>query len=207
MDQSSARAEINLLSRKSILAGDIEQTAKRLAITRTAIQNLKQKQEELTNKFKEILIKMTSSSLKERIQGISSQLSRQAIELLEEKTGKSPSQNGNSKDEKLSVSQHDLSTRPDGELILCPSQIDGVEFLKKYNAWGFINISKEHNPKYFALYVTKPKSAISFFAEIESITQPIKSKEDIIKISEEDRKTFTSGKRVVYMKSGSLIEL
>ncbi len=67
-------------------------------------------------------------------------------------------------------------------------------------------ISNEHNPKYFALHVSKPKSTISYFAEIESITQPLKSRDDI-KVSEEDKKTFATGKRVVYMKSGSLIEL
>jgi hypothetical protein len=42
----------------------------------------------------------------------------------------------------LSISRSKLFTMPDGELILCSSHPDGVEFLKIYNAWGFIRISR-----------------------------------------------------------------
>jgi hypothetical protein len=200
--------EIRLLSRESILTGEIEQTAKRLAITRSAIQNLKQKQEELTEKFNKILIQMTSPDLEERIQIISPQLVRQAIELLEEKA-ETPSSLGGKKltSEIPSISRHEISTKPTGELILCPSRVEGFDFLKKYNAWGFVNISKDHNPKYFALYVGKPYSSVLYFAEIESVTQPLKSKEEINKIQKEDLDTFETGKRVIHMKSGSLVTL
>jgi len=46
--------------------------------------------------------------------------------------------------------------------------ISGVEFLKKYNAWGFVTINKR--VPYFALYVGKPESSVLYFGEVESIT-------------------------------------
>ena len=95
--------------------------------------------------------------------------------------------------------------KPTGEVVLCPSRIEGVEFLRKYNAWGFVKLRKSDVP-YFALYVGKPESSVLYFGEIESITQPLKSKDDLVKIREEDKSTFEPGKRVIHLKSGTLVK-
>jgi len=94
-----------------------------------------------------------------------------------------------------------------GEVIICPSKPDGVDFLKKYNAWGFINMSDFRKPKYFALYVGSPESSVKYFGEIETITKPIQSKDELTTIQEEDMDTFETGKRAIHLKPGSLIEL
>lgn len=46
------------------------------------------------------------------------------------------------------VARKDLADKPSGEVVICPSRIEGVEFLKKYNAWGFVTISKTRNLSY-----------------------------------------------------------
>ena len=81
--------------------------------------------------------------------------------------------------------------------------IKDVDFLKKYNAWGFIRTSR--NPKYIALYVGKPESSLLYFGEIEKITEPINSLEEISdKIDNQDFDTFAKGKQVVWLNPNSL---
>lgn len=55
----------------------------------------------------------------------------------------------------------------DGTVALCPSKPDGIEFLKKHNAWGFIRLNRA--PKYLALYISQPVSAIQFVGEVERV--------------------------------------
>jgi len=203
-------SELRLLSRESILTGEIEKTAKRLAITKAAIRNLRQRQEELIENFKKVLLKITGPELENRVQIVSSQLAKLTVELFEEKAETRPSYKPPSEGpivEVPSISRQDLSVKSSGEVILCPSRIEGVGFLKKYDAWGFVNISKDHEPEYFALYVAKPHSSVMYLAEVDSITQPLKSKEELSKIQEQDLKTFETGKRVIHLKLGSLVEL
>jgi len=202
--------ELKLLSRESILTGEIEKIARRLTITKVAVQNLRQRQEEIVQALNKMLLKITGPELKNRVQIISSQLAKQAVELFEEKVegppGHKPSDEG--KVIKIpSISRRDLSNKTPGEVILCPSRVEGVDFLRKYNAWGFVNVGKAHKPEYFALYVAKPQSSVAYFAEIDSITEPLESKHDISNIREEDLKTFEMGKRVIHLKPGSLVEL
>ena len=104
------------------------------------------------------------------------------------------------------VDRNSIARKPSGEVVLCPSRIDGGAFLKKYNAWGFVNIGKAHSPEYFTMYVGAPESAVLYFGEIDSITRPIEAKEEIRRISEEDMKTFEPGKRVIHLKPGTLVK-
>jgi len=69
-----------------------------------------------------------------------------------------------------------------------------------------VNIREENVP-YFALYVGRPESSILYFGDIESITKPLKSKEDLVKIQETDIETFEPGKRVIHLKPGTLVKL
>jgi hypothetical protein len=92
--------------------------------------------------------------------------------------------------------------------MLFPAAFEGAEFLKKYNAWGYVRVGG--TAPYLALYVGRPKSAIVYFGEVDSVTQPLKSKEDAVKrtgIQERDMKMFSAGKRVINLKPGSLVEL
>jgi len=90
-------------------------------------------------------------------------------------------------------------------VIVCPSRTEGVKFLKQHNAWGFVQIREEYVP-YFALYVGRPKSAILYFGEVESITEPLKSEADLAAAGLKNIEAFEHGKRVIILKPGSLME-
>lgn len=194
--------DLNLISRESILTGEIEAAAKRLAATRNAIRNLKQKQQEIAEEFKKILLKMTGTEAENRVENISKQLADQTVRLFEKQVETIPRQI--SVKEVQLITRNELTMKSPGEVVLCPSKVEGVEFLKKYNAWGFVTMSRKHIP-YFALYVGKPESSVLYFGEIESITQPLKSKEDLVKIQMQDTETFETGKRVIHLKQGTLV--
>lgn len=202
-------SELRLLSRESILTGEIEETSKRFAITKRAISNLKQKQEQLAEEFKKILSAIIGSGLDNRIEFVSSQLAKQSVELFREKA-EAPTSFMTSTEKPKSgaqtISRSMLSKKEPGEVILCASRAEGVEFLEKYNAWGFIKLAKYRKPKYFALYVGRPESSVVYFAEIESITQPLRTIEDVKKISKEDMDTFEAGKQVIHLKNLNRLE-
>lgn len=201
--------ELRLLSRESILSGEIEKTAQRLAITRKAIRSVRQRQKELTEEFRKILISITGPELENRVQSVSSQLAQQALRLFEQKAEAPPSYapaNGRPRIEVPLISRRDLSDRSQGEVVLCPSRVEGVEFLKKYNAWGFVNIGENRRPQYFSLYVGRPESSVLYFGEIDSITKPLRSKEELSKIERKDMETFETGKRVVHLKPDTLVK-
>jgi len=195
--------DLSLVSRESVLSGEIEGAAKRLAATKLAIANLIQNREEISNEFKKTLVKAAGAEVETRAESIARRLADEAVEFFE-KESQAPPEPGSPKGVRL-VARKDLAVKPTGEVVLCPSRIEGVEFLRKYNAWGFVKLRKSDVP-YFALYVGKPESSVLYFGEIESITQPLKSKDDLVKIREEDKSTFEPGKRVIHLKSGTLVK-
>lgn len=195
--------DLNLISRESVLTGEIESAIKRLAATKQAILNLKQNKQEVSNEFKKTLVKVAGAEVETRAENIARHLADEAIEFFEKETQVSHEQ-GISKEIRL-VARKSLASKPTGEVVLCPSRIEGVEFLIKYNAWGFVKLSKLDVP-YFALYVGRPESSVLYFGEIEHITQPLKSKEDLVKIREEDIGTFEPGKRVIHLKPETLVK-
>jgi len=73
----------------------------------------------------------------------------------------------------------------------------GVEFLRKYNSWGFYNIKESLD--YFALYVTKPISKIKYFAEIENIIDP--ADEESIVENYEEYPNYGKGKKLIILKN------
>jgi len=73
----------------------------------------------------------------------------------------------------------------------------GVEFLRKYNSWGFYNIKESLD--YFALYVTQPISRIEYFAEIESILDP--ANEESTVENYEEYPNYEKGKKLITLKN------
>ena len=196
--------DLKAISRSSILSGGIEDAIRRLVATKEAIHNLKQKQGQIAEDFKRILLKIAGKEVKSRIENISNQLAGQAIHLFE-KQSEIVTKERLEEGVQL-VTGEQLAAKSPGKVVICPSKIAGVEFLKKYNAWGFVNMREERVP-YFALYVGRPESSVLYFGEIESITKPLKSKEDLVKIQETDIETFEPGKRVIHLKPGTLVKL
>jgi len=195
-------ADLKLISRESILTGEIEAAAKRLAATRNAVHNLEQRRQEMAEEFKKILLKITGMDVKNRVENISNQLAEQTVQMFK-KTIEAPKHEFEK--ETKSITRNELATKSPGEVVICLSKAEGVEFLKKYNAWGYVSMGKAHVP-YFALYVGKPFSSVLYFGEVESITQPLKSKEDLANIQEQDKELFDVGKRVIHLKPGTLVK-
>jgi len=102
-----------------------------------------------------------------------------------------------------STTRNSLSTLPEGEVVVCPSRPEGIDFLKRYNAWGFVRIGRE--PRYFALYVSSPESAVRYFAEIEKIVDP-KSSESPVN-DPERYEEYSEGKKLLLFRKDSLREL
>lgn len=70
------------------------------------------------------------------------------------------------------LSKAELAGLPEGEVIICkinPSSDQIFDFIKKFEMWGFYQITMRSDLKYCALYSTKPNFAIELFAEIEKI--------------------------------------
>ncbi|WGM90159.1 MAG: type I restriction enzyme HsdR N-terminal domain-containing protein [Candidatus Bathyarchaeum tardum] len=206
----SGENELRILSRESILTGEIEKTANRFVTTKKVISNLKRKQNELAEEFQKVLIEFTGPGLENRIRIVSAQLGKQTVKLFEDQADAPVSfekEQVGQVSKVSTISRNMLSNKESAVVLLCTSRVEGIEFLEKYNAWGFIKLGKNRAPKYFALYIGRPKSSVMYFAEIETITQPLKSKEDIKKISKEDLDTFKAGKQVIHLKPNSLYKL
>ena len=195
--------ELSLISRASILTGEIESAAKRLTITKKAVNSLIQRKGEIALEFEKILLKITGPEIEDRIESISKRLAEVAVQSFEKETEPLPKPTMDNL--MRTVKRSEFASKSPGEVVLCPSKLEGVEFLKKYNAWGFVSMNRQ--VPYFALYVGNPESSVLYFGEVESITKPITSKEDIQKIEEKDIENFPSGKRAIHLKPGTLVKL
>jgi hypothetical protein len=174
------------------------------------IKSLRRRQPELTEQFHNVLIKIAGPDLETRVNSISSQLAKYTVQLFEQKADAPGSYKpiitkhpGNVP----IVTRSELSNKSRGEVVICPSKVAGVEFLTKYNAWGFVNISKRRKPAYLAMYIGRPESSVLYFGEIDRITKPLQSKDELTQIQEKDKSTFVTGKRAVHLKQGTLMKL
>jgi len=199
----SHASDLSLISRESILTGEIELAAKRLAATKKAVNSLTQQKDEVAHEFKKALLKITGTEIEDRIESISKKLAELAIQSFEKET--EPLTQRVTQKTIQSIARNELATKPSGEVVLCPSKLGGIEFLKKYNAWGFVTMNRQ--VPYFALYVGRPEFSVLYFGEVESITKPIEAKEDIRRIEERDIDGFPAGKRAIHLKSGTLVKL
>jgi len=100
------------------------------------------------------------------------------------------------------IQKSKLRSLKEGIVLIAPSQPYGVDFLLRYNAWGFIR--SERSPDYFALYVSSPESRIIFFGEIKKIITPYDpdspiSQKDIMQYG-----TNVERKKIVLLKPNSL---
>lgn len=76
------------------------------------------------------------------------------------------------------------------DLLLCPAQASGIEFLLKNHYWEYvrINIERLKNLKYMALYVGAPYSCIMYIAKIKGFREFIIDKQKKYRIFLEDIK-------------------
>ena len=103
------------------------------------------------------------------------------------------------------IKRNEIPGSSDELVAIFPSKEKGLEFIKKYNAWGYVKMNKK--PKYVAFYLTKPYSSISYIGEFNNITNSFKNKDEIENIEEADKATFKPGKSLIYLKKNSLKKL
>jgi hypothetical protein len=103
------------------------------------------------------------------------------------------------------ISREKLASLKEGKVVICPSKPDGVKFLLQHNAWGFVRIRRK--PEYFALYVSHPESAVSFFGEVKEILHPKDPKSPITEEEARRYKEFREGKKIIVLKPESLRKL
>lgn len=105
-----------------------------------------------------------------------------------------------------SISRRDIDGPLGATVLVCPARLKfGIDFLFKYEAWAFLRINRR--PDYLALYLTKPISKILYVGEVDRVSPPLSTRSDIEGIADEDLRTFTSGKRIIWLKKGSIRKL
>ena len=118
-----------LLSKDSILTGKVDKVAKQLKEKTRILRSLDQIKDKIAQELKEFLPKILGKEYQNIAEKISNNLSETAIQLLiqELKT------TGNGIKE---VNREELKGKPDREVIICATRINGVEFLKKVEPMG-----------------------------------------------------------------------
>lgn len=190
-----------LLSKDAMRSREID----RIAAFRFRIQQLIRKllnnKESISREIASIIERYGDDALHHRI----FELSAKALDILIsdlEEISEPPPPDGPAVPE---IYRKDIDAHETDEIAVFPSQEDGITFLEKYNAWGFVKMKRK--PRFIAFYFAKPHSAILYFAEIESISNPIMDRSEIRDIEENDIGTFKPGRQIVRFKPNSLIEL
>jgi len=119
---------------------------------------------------------------------------------VEEETIETPKRRIKSREELPLISREELSKLEEGDVVICPSAPEGIDFLLRYNAWGFVRINER--PKYFSLYVSALESKIMFFGEVDEILDPKDPRSPIASVHQEYE--YDEGKKLINLKAGSL---
>jgi hypothetical protein len=191
---------LNLLSRDSIISGEIEEAVKTLKEKKESIQRLEQNKGKISAEISEVIKKYVGKHQYDKVYDFT-------LDLVTELIGKLKTEKivGTPKEPPKKVLRKNLLNElQEGEVAVFPARPEGVEFLLKYQAWEFVRLNRR--PKYLALYISSPVSGISYLGEIRSITKPIENLADIKEIAPTDADTFVPGKQVVFLKLGSIRE-
>lgn len=199
-----------LLSKQSVLSQEIDEVANTIRQNRNFVEKLENENEKISLEIADIIKNYADKSIHRQIENISEEVLGNIIHRLKASPS-SPKVVKSTERPKTYIFQiqesrrNDISGLVNDEVAVFPAHEEGVEFLIKYRAWGFVRLNRK--PKYLALYVAKPYSSVLYFGEIDHITNPLSSKEEIKNIEDVDKDTFSPGKQVVYLKENSLIKL
>lgn len=106
------------------------------------------------------------------------------------------------------IERKSIKSTPNDLILICsgnPSSTEkseklprGVDFLKKYEAWGFLKPPRR-SFDFLALYVTSPESEVKYIAEVKGIFDPSIGGTKIENYSEYP--SYEEGKRVIKLKN------
>lgn len=197
-----------LLSKQSILSQEIDVAADTIRQTRNLITKLEGEKDKLSIEIANVIKRIADKSLHRRIEDVSKEVLADLIFRL----NTSPKESTTVEITKTpftsdinEINRSSIRGSLDDEVAVFPSRESGVEFLNKYRAWGYVKINRQ--TRYIALYVGRPYSQVLYFGEVDYITKPFESKEEIRNIEDADKDTFSPGKQVVYLKKNSLVKL
>ncbi|MCL4340144.1 MAG: type I restriction enzyme HsdR N-terminal domain-containing protein [Thaumarchaeota archaeon] len=196
-----------LISKDAILTGKINDALEELKEKQNTIESLKQTKDEFVSN----LLDIARKEIKDENEDVFENFKKGVTSVVE------PLINAVDKGDYKEVSREELKKRYEKELkdrnknvILCPTEVDSVDFLKEYNVWGYVDVEEEkaNEIAYFALYVNAPHSKILYFGEVDHITEKINSKDDdeIKFIDDEDKNTFKPGKRLICLRPGTIVK-
>jgi len=105
------------------------------------------------------------------------------------------------------VERRSIKGHPNDSILICSGKPSfrtkdedlpyGVEFLKKYNAWGFLKPCRK--VPFFALYVAAPVSSIKYFAEIKGFFDPSLGESHVERY--EEYPNYQVGRRLIKLKN------
>lgn len=198
-----------LLSKKSILSGEIETAVDTILQTQKLIKKINEKKENLSLEIANIIKKLSDKSLYKKIEDLSKELLANLTIRLEstpkdsEKRVALKSLVATSNSPILKeIKRSSIQGDPRDLVALFPVRPDAVEFILKYQTWGYVRIRQ--TPKYIAFYVTKPYGNVLYFGEIDTITKKFSSIDEVENIKESNIETFKPGKQIIYLKKDSL---
>ena len=219
-DLPNRLAEIQLISKQSVVSQETEKHVNQRKTARSATRRLEESQESIANAIADSI----RSVLPEMRPGDVESLANKGLGAILEsvrQTQWTPSKpltppaprpstslpRSVSKSDLPVVNRRQLLGSPDDLVLVSPAKVVlGLDFLFRYQAWGFVRVNIQ--PQHFALYVGKPDSKILYFGEVERLTPPLATKADVVGINEQDlERSFEAGKRVVWLKAGSLRKL
>lgn len=95
------------------------------------------------------------------------------------------------------LSRQGLLALSEGVCLVRASRPDGESFLLNYKAWGFIDQPRK-KPRYLALYVTEPTSAIKYLGEIDQVLDPTHPSSPVR--NERSKFSYKPGRKVITFK-------
>ncbi len=209
--------EIRLLSKSSIMSQETETAVRFRRGLQTAAKNLESSRAEVVTAVSRVLGKYMQELPAERVRDMADRgfaAIQSAVFQAGYTTPARPIPAGPEKshakpikeEEVPATSRRQLQGNPDSTVLVCPAKIErGLEFFFKYQAWGFIRANRP--PALLALYVTSPHSKVLYVGEVEVVTPPLSTRAEVRGISEEDKETFSPGKRVIWLKKATIRRL
>jgi len=211
-------AEIHLISRESVVSQETEKMVIERKTMRSATKRLEESQESIAKSIAEVIRpilpdlrpgdieKLANKGVGAILESVRQTQSTRSKPLAPQAPKPAATHRGVPKAELPVVARRQLPGSPNDLILISPAKvIRGLDFLFKYQAWGFVRVNGQ--PKHFALYVGKPDSKILYVGEVERLTPPLATKTDVVGIEEQDLESFEPGKRVVWLKAGSLRKL
>lgn len=194
-----------LLSKQYIEEGKTDDIVEVIHKSRQCIDAVEQNKDDIVDNIESTFRRYADSALYDSIREFSKSVVPKFIENMKEPLSDvmqsvSPKEEG-----REFVRRQNLPGNPQDEVAVFPSREDGIEFLEKYNAWGYVKMSRR--PRFLALYVTAPYSSVLYLGEIKKVAGPFQNKNEIKKIEAADKTTFEPGKQLIYLKKGSVKKL